>query len=88
MFERLQCNFRAKQQNELLKILWLFTLFIKTLRNLMFSSPGIFQDVFLEALKSRGAEIPDECLTGLINFTMAPTIFSSIMAVFLACDID
>jgi hypothetical protein len=27
-------------------------------------------------------------LTGLINLMMAPTISSSIIAVFLACDID
>jgi hypothetical protein len=27
-------------------------------------------------------------LYGLINLTVAPTIFSSIIAVFLACDID
>jgi hypothetical protein len=54
----------------------------------MFYSLGIFQDMFLEVLKSKGAEIPDACLTGLINLVMAPTIFSSIIAVFLACDID
>jgi len=54
----------------------------------MFSSLGIFQDMFLEVLKCKGAEIPDACLIELINLTMAPTIFSSITAVFLACDID
>jgi hypothetical protein len=54
----------------------------------MFSSPGIFQALFLEVLRSKGAEIPDAWLTGLIKLTMAPTIFSSIIAVFLACDVD
>lgn len=54
----------------------------------MSSSPGIFLDVFLEILKSRGAENPDDYLAGLIYLTMVPTIFSSVIAVFLACDID
>jgi len=54
----------------------------------MFSSSGILQGMFLEGLKSRDVEIPDACLTGLINLMMAPTISSSIIAVFLACDID
>jgi hypothetical protein len=88
IFEIIWFILRAKQLKELLKILFLFMLCIKTIRNAMSSSPGIFLGVFLEKFKSRGAETPDDCLAGLLNLTMAPTIFSSVIAVFLACDID